>query len=308
MIGRVLSVVLTLALPSIASADLACVKDKISTEEAEDAAKWDEPMKDIAAQLGFFRKITVVPCDFARGVLAYAAPKGIDGIVEGTEYLIYNPTYLRNISGGDPYQVTFILGHEIGHFINNHLLLSDGVLSKEMELEADYQGSCAVARSGGTFAQALDVIKRLRKQQDESYPTLDESADLASLAFDVCSAKQPKFQWVLLGSDVSPLSEKNQIILELWGDWLKLHSNVTLRMFCTVATDNSAVCEGAFEEVKRELIFRGAGSNQFNQRIWSFNERPQAGLPNIGDGQVLVVFSAPTTVWGVLRRNNASVP
>ena len=292
----------------MAMADLACVKHKQSPEEIEDAKLWEYPMKDIALRLGLFRSVTVVPCDFAREVSAYIAPKGVDGVVGGTEYLIYNPKYLRSLSGGDPYLVRFILGHEIGHFINNHLLLSDGVLSKQMELEADYQGACAVARSEGTFTQVLDVIKRIRKDNDDSYPTLEESSGLASMAFSVCSSPRPRYQWVFFKMSDAAASERSRIILELWGDWLRVHSNVTLRMFCTSPADDNLACSKALDLAERELILAGAPSGHIDKGIWAFNDRPKQGIPSPEADEAIIVFSAPVTVRGVMRRNSAGSP
>lgn len=136
----------------------------------------------VAQSIGLKRPVIVVPCTSIQK--AYAWP-GEPGKSEG-EYIIYNPTWVREVLGKDEVQAIALFGHELGHFYNADFTSRKNLSRQQQELDADRFAGCAVARTSGDFAKLEDLLSRLRLEKDAYYPDRLSSIESAKEGFKEC--------------------------------------------------------------------------------------------------------------------------
>lgn len=165
-----------------------CVNSYFAARKANRALGISAPdaeqlVSAVAQSIGLSRSVTVVPCTFIEK--AYAWP-GDEEVPEG-EYILYNPTWVREVLGTDKVQAVALFGHELGHFLNGDFTIRKEVPRQQRELDADHFAGCAVARMPGDLSRLQDLFSRLRlKTGSVDYPDQLKSIDRAKEGFSAC--------------------------------------------------------------------------------------------------------------------------
>ena len=135
----------------------------------------DQALNKILSAIGASKRFILKECDGVNNASA-AAYKGI-------RYIFYNKTFMNQIiSRTDNWSNLSILAHEVGHHINGHtmdiVLYASDVVKKEpleesrkQELEADEFSGFVLAQLGATKEQALQVMKVISSDEDDSKST-----------------------------------------------------------------------------------------------------------------------------------------
>ncbi|MFJ6322932.1 MULTISPECIES: hypothetical protein [unclassified Rhizobium] len=177
--------------PSLAKADAkSCVvvylKDRAKLDaKAITRSDAENLVYSVAQSIGLSGGLTVVPCTSERNASAWYARDGLDKIPQG-DYLIFNPTWVRQVTGDDKTQVVAILGHELGHLFNRHFTSQVNTEKRRQEGEADQFAGCAVAKMKGKWRDLEALLRRIRFGNDPDYPTASESIELARSGFEKC--------------------------------------------------------------------------------------------------------------------------
>ncbi|WP_262298585.1 M48 family metalloprotease [Microvirga sesbaniae] len=181
------------------SASSFCVKEYFARQTKEGtklgiaASDVEELIQEVARSIGLMSNgIVIVPCDQSSKVYAWYAGASVIGVPEG-EYILFDPTWVREVIGNDRVQAIALFGHELGHFLNRHFSARQKVPRKEQETEADRFAGCAVGRMGGNWEALESLLSRLRNERDDLYPDRLKSLEAARLGFDECirSHEQP---------------------------------------------------------------------------------------------------------------------
>ncbi|MDW9812099.1 hypothetical protein [Sinorhizobium meliloti] len=168
--------------------------ESTDVDEREVAFKPDEAtqlIKDIAERAGFNITPKAVTCDDIANAIPFE-PQAQDQLpdeLKSLTFIIYSRSWLRTVLGTQRDKAVFILGHELGHIMRQHLTERSSLTRLEMEKEADYEGACAVARLGGDWNTLLDVIAQNRDDADGDYPSAEHSTDIARVAFSECGGR-----------------------------------------------------------------------------------------------------------------------
>ena len=149
---------------------------------------------EVSKALGLSRQITLVPCrqlldktHFTGRVQAYPLREDLNYAPKG-EYIIYHPTWVREVIGSDRTRLIALFGHELGHFINGHFSNLARKSRKEQEEEADRFAGCAVAALGGEWDALAELLGRIRTEtEDPNYPDRLKSIKSAQAGFDECA-------------------------------------------------------------------------------------------------------------------------
>lgn len=135
----------------------------------------DQALNKILSAIGASKRFILKECDGVNNASA-AAYKGV-------RYIFYNKTFMNQIiSRTDNWSNLSILAHEVGHHINGHtmdiVLYASDVVKKEpleesrkQELEADEFSGFVLAQLGATKEQALQVMKVISSDADDSQST-----------------------------------------------------------------------------------------------------------------------------------------
>jgi Peptidase family M48 len=170
----------------------------ISPEEAELI------VQRIANYIGLDESIPVVKCNSSSvsNAMAWVQKDSNElGIVQG-EYILFNPTWVKNVAGADKTELDAIFGHELGHILKRHYYKAGD--RPTQETEADKFAGCAVAKGGGNWAKLKDLFARIRPTKSTAeYESYDDA---------VAAAKKG---WMNCGG--SPLGEQGWVYL---GDWV----------------------------------------------------------------------------------------
>lgn len=108
--------------------------------------------------------------DFEKGWIAVAAKRG------NTRYVIYDSKWFPIDDVGIGWYMITIFAHEIGHHLYGH---TSGISESnhQDELDADRFGGWAVAKLGGTEAEALSFTPRLSSGGSSSHPARADRID-----------------------------------------------------------------------------------------------------------------------------------
>ncbi|MEO0602200.1 MAG: M48 family metalloprotease, partial [Myxococcota bacterium] len=169
-----------------------CVRQHASVRDFGAAAKDARRLVEgIAASIGLSGTIDIVPCTDENKVRAWLAPPDLPGIDPG-EYVVFDPTWTKEVLGRDKDEATFVFGHELGHFLGRHFTRSD-IDELAAETEADRFAGCAVALRDGTWPQVEAIVYRIRdKQRSGNYPNQKQSLAAARSGYESCSVIAPK--------------------------------------------------------------------------------------------------------------------
>jgi hypothetical protein len=130
--------------------------------------------------------ITIVPCDQASKAQSTYADGSVPGVPAG-EYILYDPSWLREVIGNDKTQAIAIFGHELGHLLNRDFYKPRSLLPRiRLETDADGFAGCAVARLGGSWGGLENLLTRIRRDVDTTYPSAKHSIAAARQGFATC--------------------------------------------------------------------------------------------------------------------------
>ncbi|RWL45257.1 MAG: hypothetical protein EOR60_15030 [Mesorhizobium sp.] len=147
-------------------------------------------LQDIARRSNLTMRPRALPCDWIANATAFE-PQESDKLppeLVSALFVIYNRVWVRTALGRDRDQAVFLFGHEMGHLSRGHLHKKMPRL--QMEKEADYEGACAVARLGGSWASLSQLIYKIRDDVDGDYPSAAHSLEIADGAFRDCGGNQ----------------------------------------------------------------------------------------------------------------------
>lgn len=190
---------LVLLLTTVCTSELAyaqaalCVSEYLNARKADRilgiaAADAEQLVSKVAQSIGLTRTVMVLPCTYIEK--AHAWP-GNEEVPEG-EYIIYNPTWVREIIGKDEVQAVALFGHELGHFLNGDFTVRKGIPRQQQELDADQFAGCAVARMSNDLSKLENLLSRLRQENDMHYPNRLTSLDRAKAGFKACGGIEVK--------------------------------------------------------------------------------------------------------------------
>lgn len=170
-----------------------CVKEHMASNAADEEATSHNIAADEITSLIYkvgatitvdASAITIVPCNHELRAAAWY------GQVEGAqarEYIVYNPTWTREVLGSNSEEITFVFGHELAHLLNRDSFEPRRSLpSLQKETDADRFGACAVARTGGQWHSVAAIIERLRDEVDSTHPSAARSLEAARAGFEAC--------------------------------------------------------------------------------------------------------------------------
>ncbi|MGD9614033.1 MAG: hypothetical protein AB7H90_12600 [Alphaproteobacteria bacterium] len=150
------------------------------------------------------KDIVIYPCRFADKVFVWVAKHTSDEtarnkernkkrmalikkhIAPDTEFIIYDPTWVREVIGRDYFQAVVLFGHELAHLLNRHFTSRADLDPKEKETEGDYFAGCAVAHLGGDRSVFENLLARLREEKSDKYPDRLKSLEAADEGFRKC--------------------------------------------------------------------------------------------------------------------------
>lgn len=195
-----------------------------------------------------------LPADFE--VRAANVGNAAAAVIQNRRYILYSEDFMLRLTrslSGDQSQIDWagvtILAHEIGHHLSGHLLLNSGS-RPPMELEADRFSGYVVARLGGTFEQATDILRRLAPEQgSETHPPRSARIEAVATGWRVASPLPD------VGADID-------VPFSLFGNW-----TATVRERGTEAT--------------RVLTVMNNGHGGIVTRIYIRYVYPEIGFQNI---------------------------
>ena len=144
-------------------------------------------------------KIQVVRCEYIDTVKSVYWAEGVGPYgAEAGAYIFYSPRWVHRMAGPDiadtsseDYAKTvFIIGHEIGHLMNQDWTLNVNKSRLDKETAADKFGGCAVGGVGVSWAKVDHLISQLRDKQTElnsDYPDAFTSKHAAYSGFTECA-------------------------------------------------------------------------------------------------------------------------
>ena len=144
-------------------------------------------LQDISKSIGSLSIPKVISCAEAEKAHAYYKA----GVGSGTgEYILYNPNWLREVTGNDPDQLLAIFAHELGHFVNRDFTAPRNGLSREVrERGADKFAGCVFYKLERPFSSIEDLFSRLRRERDYLYPDRLSSLEAAKEGYDECAGR-----------------------------------------------------------------------------------------------------------------------
>ena len=181
-------------IPSASASRVAgCVEDHQAGRQVGEPVLHASLARRILTETGATISFELIPCTRVDNMVAWAAKEGVPGIRPG-RYVVYNPTWVRQVLGRDEDPQLVAVAHELGHLHNGDLAYHD-TPDKEKERNADHFAGCAAARQGIAWEVVEDVFERIRNEQDDAYPTVKESLDAAGAGFAQCGGGTPGSSW-----------------------------------------------------------------------------------------------------------------
>ncbi len=153
--------------------------------------------REIITKTGTVNQPYVVPCGEIEQAEAYviedAAEWPADRVkITPGEYILYNPTWTRQVIGSNRAEAIVLFGHEIGHLINRDYTGGRKSLTvSRREKEADFVAGCVAARSGLKLEVVTGLLSRLRDDRGGDYPSRAESIGSATDGFAGCLSPVP---------------------------------------------------------------------------------------------------------------------
>ena len=157
--------------------DICATMGYMSTDEVE------KIIDNILKQLGLHRNFGVLECRGADNCMAYRQGN--------MQYIIYDPDFLSKVrtmgftesnipGGGVDWVALGILAHEIGHLLNQHLMISLSSTPAN-ELQADEFSGFVLAKLGATLAQAQKAMRSPKIPVQASYTHPAKADRLAAI-------------------------------------------------------------------------------------------------------------------------------
>jgi hypothetical protein len=168
-----------------------CVKNAIEAKAQGQAlgiapAEAETLIADVANSISLgIDTLMVVPCDQAEMAYSYYED-GTDQSVPKGEYIVYEPTWIRQVIGSDRTEAIVVFGHELGHLLNRDFTANSDLPRIELETRADQFAGCAAAKMGGQWTEVVDILSRLRGDTDGAYPGRERSVQAAQKGFAQC--------------------------------------------------------------------------------------------------------------------------
>jgi hypothetical protein len=161
-------------------------------------------INDIGKSIGLSRPVQTVPCSFISKVQSfYMVSQGSSA--SDAEYIIYDPTWVREVLGKDKTELTALIGHELGHLLNGDFTVRRAISRKQKEVDADRLAGCAVGRVNGRWKKLEDLFSRIRPSSSDDYPNRDESLSVVREGFLAC------------GGTLKPVCRTEANGVESWG-------------------------------------------------------------------------------------------
>lgn len=215
-------------------------------------------VSEIVESFGINREIDAVPCENPLvKVIAFPTSALPERGIPAGEYIIYNPTWVREVIGQQRVQAIALMGHEIGHYFQGHFSSASTLTRLEKETEADYLAGCAVARMSGDWKELEEFLRRIRSPFGGGlYPTADESVEVAMNGFVSCDgvleASNRSSPIILQECDECP-SMRRIDGLELEADGFSFYAGITeitVGQFATFARARSSYFEDRAEQIE----------------------------------------------------------
>ncbi|MDN3571300.1 M48 family metalloprotease [Methylobacterium longum] len=153
----------------------------------------EELLRTVGSYFGMDRDISIISCGMIEKVESWAASapdmtQELSSVgVKPGRYIVYNPTWVREVIGNDRDQAIFVFGHEFGHFVRGHFFERREVARDRKELEADQFGGCATARMKSNWSSVQSLVSRLRPSRgDGFYPSAEDSVAVVKEGFEGC--------------------------------------------------------------------------------------------------------------------------
>ncbi len=126
-------------------------------------------------------------CDTSLGVKVSAYSPLPDEAIPPGRYVMYDKSYVRNITAYDEDAIVVLLGHELGHFLLDHFNAFRDLSTKEKERQADHFAGCAAAIIHRRWEPVSDLLRRVRDQVSYGYHNYFDAIDEAKKGFQACS-------------------------------------------------------------------------------------------------------------------------
>lgn len=134
--------------------------------------KADNALDKILAVIGASKRFVLQECSNINNAVALT--------YNGVRYIMYDPKFMKSLSGSNQWSNMFILAHEVGHHINGHtvdVLASNNqnrpslATQRQQELESDEFAGFVLGRLGASLSQTISAINSLPSNTDDTYST-----------------------------------------------------------------------------------------------------------------------------------------
>src|SRR4051794_13394227 len=126
-------------------------------------------INDIGKSIGLSRPVQTISCSFISKVQSFYMASQ-DNAASDAEYIIYDPTWVREVLGKDKTELTALIGHELGHLLNGDFTVRKAIPRKQKEIDSDRLAGCAVGRVDGRWKKLADLFSRIRASSSDDYP------------------------------------------------------------------------------------------------------------------------------------------
>jgi hypothetical protein len=196
--GIALATMLVIGVRS-AEAQLTCIQASVSstTQPSLGFAPSDVVglVTQVASAIGLSPNgISIIPCDGIRDGEIKAQSIYLDRPdlkIKG-DFILYDPTWIRELIGNDREQAIVIFGHELGHLLDRDWTTNRDLPKIKKETNADHFAGCAAGALGVAWGKVQDVLSRIRADVDTDYPSREHSLAAAKIGFDACLRRTPK--------------------------------------------------------------------------------------------------------------------
>jgi len=166
--GIALATMLVIGVRS-AEAQLTCIQASVSstTQPSLGFAPSDVVglVTQVASAIGLSPNgISIIPCDGIRDGEIKAQSIYLDRPdlkIKG-DFILYDPTWIRELIGNDREQAIVIFGHELGHLLDRDWTTNRDLPKIKKETNADHFAGCAAGALGVAWGKVQDVLSRIR--------------------------------------------------------------------------------------------------------------------------------------------------
>jgi hypothetical protein len=172
----------------VAEAQVTCVQAYVSSlkHQTLGIARSDVAglVSNVAKAIGLSPTgILIVPCD---GVLKVQSTYYDRPEIPKSDYILYDPTWVREVIGNNHEQATVIFGHELGHLLDRDFTSNAGLTRIQKETNADHFAGCAAGALGVRWESVQNILSRIRGDTDTDYPSREHSLAAAQAGFNDC--------------------------------------------------------------------------------------------------------------------------